>query len=280
MTATYHYLNGRKVQMTSYLTAYQSFKTVAEMDQHVEKHTLVNYGEMNETDRALLSLVAQYACKFPGASHLKVSTICDATGKSEATVRRTLRKLEKLLIIKKIPTIRRVSKGYGANIIVILPYYDQSSLTAREDQKNLVIQRAAAIIPEKETDISLISKKELLHNTYSTENVCSVNPVDNFHENKKPTFYQHFKSTVFAMLGVDQQLVSRLYGVYRSLTYRTIQLLPLEQKFYEDVGYQALTIALRAKQKKKIYNLSGYFVGAFEELCKQKLFEFFQEHEE
>ncbi|MEK3952576.1 hypothetical protein [Psychrobacillus sp. FSL K6-1464] len=153
-------------------------------------------------------------------------------------------------------------------------------MTARGEQENLVIQRATVIISEKETDISLISKKELLHNTYSTENVCSVNPVYNFHENKKPTFYQHFKSTVFAMLGVDQQLVSRLYGVYRSLTYRSIQLLPKEQKFYEDVGYQALTIVLHATQKKKIYNLSGYFVGVFEELCKQKLFEFFQEHEE
>ena len=266
--------------MTSYLTDYQSFKTVEEMDMHVEKHILAHYGEMNETDRALLSLVAQYACKFPGAAHLKVATICHATNKSEATVRRTLRKLEKLLIIKKIPTIRRVSKGYGANILVILPFYDHSSLTVREEQENLVIQRAAAIISEKETDISLISKKELLHNTYSTENVCSVNSVDNFYESKKPTFYQHFKSTVFAMLGTDQQLVSHLYGVYRSLTYRIIQLLPQEQKFYENVGYQALTIALHAMKKKKIHNLAGYFVGVFEEVYKQKLFEFFQEQEE
>ncbi|WP_277587556.1 helix-turn-helix domain-containing protein [Psychrobacillus antarcticus] len=266
--------------MTSYLTDYQSFKTVQEMDRHVEKHLLAHYGEMNETERAMLSLVARYACKFPGAAHLKVATICQATNKSEATVRRTLRKLEKLLIIKKIPTIRRVSKGYGANIIVILPFYDQSCLTTRGGQENLVVQRAAAVVPEKETDISLISKKELLHNTYSTENVCSENPMDNFHESKKPTFYQHFKSTIFAMVGTDQQLVSRLYGVYRSLTYRIIQLLPQEQKFYEEVGYQALTIALYARKKKKIYNLNGYFVGVFEELCKQKLFEFFQEQEE
>lgn len=145
--------------MTSYLTAYQSFKTVQEMDMHVEKHMLAHYGEMNETDRTLLSLVAQYGCKFPGAAHLKVATICHATNKSEATVRRSLRKLEKLLIIKKVPTIRRVSKGYGANILVILPFYDHSTLTTRGEQKNLVIQRTAAIIPEKETDISLISKK-------------------------------------------------------------------------------------------------------------------------
>ncbi|MER2170618.1 MAG: hypothetical protein ABS938_08265 [Psychrobacillus psychrodurans] len=160
-----------------------------------------------------------------------MSTICVASDKSEAPVRRTLRKLEKLLIIKKIPTIRRVSKGYGANIIVILRFNDQSSLTVRGEQENLVTQRVSAIISGKETDISLISKKELLHNTYSTENVCSLGPVDN--SSKKPIFYQHLKSTVFAMLGADQQLVSSLYGVYRSLnlTYRIIQLLPQEQMF-------------------------------------------------
>ncbi len=68
------------------------------------------------------------------------------------------------------------------------------------------------------------------------------------------------------MLGTDHQLVSRLYGVYRSLTYRIIQLLPQEQKFYEEVGYQALSIVLHATKKKKIYNFNGYFVGVFEEV--------------
>lgn len=135
--------------MTSYLTDFQSFKTVEEMDMHVEKPILAHYGEMNETDRSLLTLEAQYACKFPGAAHLKVATICHAMSKSEATDRRTLRKLEKLLIIKKILTIRRVSKGYGANILVIFPFYGHSSLTTRAEQENLVIQRAAAIMFKK-----------------------------------------------------------------------------------------------------------------------------------
>lgn len=39
---------------------------------------------MNETDRGLVSLLAQYACKFPGAIYLKMETICNATNKSEA----------------------------------------------------------------------------------------------------------------------------------------------------------------------------------------------------
>ncbi|SDN76924.1 Helix-turn-helix domain-containing protein [Psychrobacillus sp. OK028] len=266
--------------MTIYLNYFQSFNTVQEMDMHVEKHVMANYGEMNETDCALVSLLAQYACKFPGAAHLKVETICKAMDKSEATVRRTLRKLEKLAIIKKVPTIRRVSKGYGANILVILPFDDHSHLTTRREETKPVKQSDEPIILQKETNISLISKKELLHNTYSREKVCSVNSVDNYPENRKATFYQRFKSTVFAMLGKDQQLVSRLYGVYRSLTYRTIQLFPQEQKFYENVGYQVLTISLHAMKKKKIRNLSGYFVGVFEEICKRELFEFFQEQEE
>lgn len=134
--------------------------------------------------------------------------------------------------------------------------------------------------PQKETEISFISKKELFHNTYSTDKVCSVNSVDNFSEKKEPTFYQQFKSAAFAILGQEQKLVSQLYGVHRSLTYRSIQLFPQEQKFYEQVGYQALMISLHAMKKKKIRNLSGYFVGVFEKICKQHLFEFFQEHEE
>jgi len=76
--------------------------------------------------------------------------------------------------------------------------------------------------PQKETEISFISKKELFHNTYSTDKVCSVNSVDNFSEKKEPTFYQQFKSAAFAILGQEQKLVSQLYGVHRSLTYRSI----------------------------------------------------------
>lgn len=55
---------------------------------------------------------------------------------------------------------------------------------------------------------------------------------------------------------------------------------PAGTNVYEGVGYQALTIALHDTKKKKVYNLAGYFVGVFEELCKQKLFEFFQEQED
>lgn len=73
------------------MITYQSFTNVKEMDLHIQKHITRNYENLNETDRKLITVLAQYACKFRGAAHLKVETICKGIKKSEATVRRSLR---------------------------------------------------------------------------------------------------------------------------------------------------------------------------------------------
>ena len=87
--------------MITYLAAYQSFTNAKEMDSHIQKHTTKNYENLNETDLTLLTVLAQYACKFPGAAHLKVETMCKTIKKSEATVRRSLRKLEEQESLRK-----------------------------------------------------------------------------------------------------------------------------------------------------------------------------------
>ena len=266
--------------MTIYLKEHQVFESVPEMDTHIRSHITENYYKLNDTDRTVLSLLAQYACKYPGATHLKVETITQAINKSDATVRRSLRKLANLHIIKKIKTIRRVAKGYGANILIILPFDDQSKMINREESPTPVNSSDAQHFSQEETDYSLSSKKELLHNTYSNEMVSSTISVDNSINNKTSTFYQQFKSVIFAMLGKDQKTVSHLYGVYRSLTYRVTKYFPQQKDFYEKVGYQALTISLHATKKKKIRNLAGYYTGIFEKICQRDLFEFYQESEE
>ena len=265
--------------MITYLAAYQSFSNVKEMDLHIQKHRTRHYENLNETDHTLLAVLSQYACKFPGAAHLKVETMCKAIKKSEATVRRSLRKLQELRIIKKIHTIRKVLKGYGANIIVILPYDDMSKVNAREDAKKPVTASDTEAFSEKETFISLSSKKELLYNTYIPEETVQSSPVDKSNKKKLSTIYQQFKSTIFSMFGQDQQMVSRLYGVYRSLTYKVTSNFPQYRNFYENIGYQALLISLQATKQKKIRNLSGYFVGVFDKMCQQDLFTFFEENE-
>lgn len=276
---TYFGLRGQN-NMTIYLKTYQVFDSVPEMDAHIRSHITENYYKLNDTDRAVLSLLAQYACKYPGAAHLKVETITQAVSKSDVTVRRALRKLESLHVIKRISTIRRVAKGYGANILIILPYDDQSEMISRDESQTPINASTQQHFPKEETDYSLSSKKELLHNTYSNEIVSSAITVDYSINKNLSTFYQLFKSATFSMLGSDQKTVSQLYGVYRSLTYRVTNCFPHHKDFYEQVGYQALTISLHATKKKKIRNLAGYYAGVFEKICQRDLFEFYSEFEE
>ncbi len=266
--------------MTIYLKTFQVFESVQEMDTHIRSHITQNCYKLNDTDRTVLSLLAHYACKYAGATHLKVETISQAITKSDATVRRTLRKLESLYVIKRISTIRRVTKGYGANILIILPYDDQSEMISRVDSQTLVNPSTEQHLSQEETYYSLSSKKELLHNTYSNEIVSSSFSVDNSTNKNLSTFYQLFQSTIFSMLGEDQKTVSQLYGVYLSLTYRVTNYFPQHKDFYEKIGYQALTISLHASQKKKVRNLAGYYVGIFEKICQRDLFKFYAEFEE
>ena len=115
-----------------YLTEYQTFDSVQVMDSHVQQHINANFHELNKTDLAVLSLISRYACKYPGVARLKVETITKSLSKSDATIRRAVRKLEKLQVIEKIKFIRRVAKGYGANILRILPFSDKSPVTTAQ----------------------------------------------------------------------------------------------------------------------------------------------------
>ena len=64
---------------------------------------------------------------------MKHETIEKAVKKSNATVRRAIRKLEKLDIIERIHYIRPVMSGLGANIYVIKPFNDQSKMSRPEE---------------------------------------------------------------------------------------------------------------------------------------------------
>lgn len=249
--------------MTIYLSSYQTFTTVEEMDGHIKKHLKKHVDLLNDTDQTILLLLANYCCKYPGAAHLKVETICGLSKKSESTVRRALRKLESLFIIRKISTIRRVTRGHGANILIILPANDKADLTGRSENEKQAAPRIENPIGEKESIIPLILNNKLLSNTYP--------PTE--------TYYEHFKSVIVSKLGKSPTLVRRLFGAYKGLTHKVISGFPQFQSDYERIGYRALIISLQATKEKKIRNLPGYYVGVFEKLCLQEMFYFFQENE-
>ncbi|MEL7734279.1 helix-turn-helix domain-containing protein [Bacillus velezensis] len=114
-----------------YLAEHQTFDSTAALNVAVYEHIKRNTYDLNDTDRQALKKIARYAVKFSGAAHLKAETLADLIGKSVKTARRALNKLATLGIVKKIATTRKINGGKGANIIVILPVDDQSTMSNR-----------------------------------------------------------------------------------------------------------------------------------------------------
>ena len=81
--------------MTTYLSGYAHFTNKLDLDAATSQHVLTNWNEMNQTERAVLDMIRRYSVKY-GAAHQKHETIEKAIKKSNATVRRAIRKLEKL----------------------------------------------------------------------------------------------------------------------------------------------------------------------------------------
>lgn len=123
------------------LQHFQSFATPAEMAQAVELH--IRNNDLSETQLRVLRVLEFRSKAIPGASWLKVSTICDVIKKSDATVRRALRRLEQLGIIERVATLRAKTGGTGANVYVISATEtyreqsdDQAGMTSRADDGN------------------------------------------------------------------------------------------------------------------------------------------------
>lgn len=107
-----------------YLSQYESFNSVQEMDQHVEQHIQRHFYDLTESERAIVFKLSSHSLEHTGACHLKASTIADALEISTKTVYRAITKLESLGIIKKVITTKKKG-GRGANIYIILPYIEE-----------------------------------------------------------------------------------------------------------------------------------------------------------
>ncbi|MBO1910093.1 helix-turn-helix domain-containing protein [Sporosarcina sp. 6E9] len=106
--------------MTNYLAEYAYFTTEYDLEQALSVHKQDHWRAMNNTDRDVLNVIYRHSMEF-GAAHLKHDTIATAIGKSNVTVRRSIRKLIKLGIVDRIHYIRPLKNGLGANIYAIRP---------------------------------------------------------------------------------------------------------------------------------------------------------------
>ncbi|CAM5191921.1 helix-turn-helix domain-containing protein [Lysinibacillus sphaericus] len=108
-----------------YLAQYTTFESVTDMDKSVEDHMAVHYYDLTESERAIVYKLASHSLEHTGACHLKASTIADALEISTKTVYRSVKKLESLGIIEKVPGTK-LNGIKGASIYRILPYVPSS----------------------------------------------------------------------------------------------------------------------------------------------------------
>ncbi|MFA1739105.1 helix-turn-helix domain-containing protein [Lysinibacillus fusiformis] len=108
-----------------YLAQYTKFESIADMDTAVENHISAHYYDLTESERAIVFKLASHALEYPGACHLKATTIAAALEISTKTVYRAISKLESLGIIKKQSTTKEKG-GRGANIYIILPNHSET----------------------------------------------------------------------------------------------------------------------------------------------------------
>lgn len=149
-----------------WLNKFQSFKSKEELNLAVgqqlkEKH-------VSQKEKELFKLISRYAVKFPGAAHLKVATMAKEMGCSDKTIRRMINRLAEKHMIQKIYTMREISGGKGANILVILPgekdhsssfdVRDQSKLPTRPSQKTPDAPKVR--IPKNQNEPSLSLKQK------------------------------------------------------------------------------------------------------------------------
>jgi DNA-binding Lrp family transcriptional regulator len=96
------------------------FKTIDQLNESVRIHK--RNPELNDTDRAVLDLLARYSCKELGKSWLAKGKIAELVGKSRRTIIRVCNKLEKLGIIRQYERRRETGdRRQSSNLIVIQP---------------------------------------------------------------------------------------------------------------------------------------------------------------
>ncbi|MDV6379250.1 helix-turn-helix domain-containing protein [Sporosarcina sp. GW1-11] len=105
------------------LSIYAHFTSKEELDRAIRQHLNDQWKAINKTDRLVLELIAKYSAEHL-AAQMTHKVMEEELGVSNTTIRRTLRKLEKLKMIERIPYVKPTLNGLGPNIYVVLPVED------------------------------------------------------------------------------------------------------------------------------------------------------------
>lgn len=247
--------------MTHYLSKYARFATISEMDEAVNEHISLHRNDLNKTILHILDVIRRYSVKYR-AAHLKHETIEKAVGKSNATVRRALRKLEQLRIIERVHTVRPVLSASGANIYVILPFDDQGEMISPPDSKKPYDTGDSDTYFEKEPFSFQSNKKNILTDTSPTDE-----------EKLSTSLFSKMKELLSGTIG-DCHLAREFYGIHLAISRPILRFHTFkdDRERMEDLAYRALRITIMATKKKTIRRLPGYFSGVLQKLIDETVF--------
>ncbi|HDR7444360.1 MULTISPECIES: helix-turn-helix domain-containing protein [Bacillus] len=156
------------------LRKYESFKSVTEMDNTIDK-ALKEYN-LKDSERVILIKLSQYSCKFVGVSYMKNQTLADSVGYSKRTVQRALKRLSELGIITRIEQKRAKSGGYGAFICVVNPFECHLKLSSCQEAESPTPEEAERQTEENKTIIPKANLREI-----NKRNELDVSYLDNSH---------------------------------------------------------------------------------------------------
>ncbi|MGG0668584.1 hypothetical protein ABE073_08630 [Lederbergia citrisecunda] len=248
--------------MMHYLKEYTRFATIAEMDAAAEQHVARHWDELTKSDRQVLDVIRRYSVKY-GAAHLKHGTIEEAIGKSNATVRRAIRKLVDLRIIQKVHYIRPVMSGLGANIYIILPFDDQGKMNDRDHDDKPQDDAKNEQIPVDEAPLSksIFKAKDLNYTSLQESSKLST------------SLFSRMKILLAGAIG-DSKKAREFFGIHKSISERMLkyEIYKDDKEIFEDLAYRALLITVMATKKKAIRNLPGYFKGVLGKLVEEMYF--------
>jgi DNA-binding Lrp family transcriptional regulator len=243
----------KNIEIIAGETAYaslMSFETVEQLNQTVRQYkSMINAMELRQDLKRNLLTVMEYlkrhSCKFFGVSFKGKRKIAADLEMSDKTITRLCKRLEVLGFIKQYAMKRSNDMQQTSNAIVIQPAKTEN------------VRQKAVKMSDQKNNIFL-KQNQLLNNTYSAKSV---------------TFYQRFRNLLENMVGQNQSLTSRLYGVYRAHSTALVKHGAFDKQDVENVAMTALHTAVMRTKKKKIRNLAGFYNGVLNKMLDRFVLE-------
>ncbi|EJR03173.1 helix-turn-helix domain-containing protein [Bacillus cereus] len=248
------------------LRKYQSFNSVAEMDNSISEYLSVY--KLKESEYTVLWKIASYSCKFVGVSYLKVQTLADLVHYSKRTVQRSLKRLTELGIITRVESFKPVKGGHSAFINVINPFESHTVLSPQEEAE----EPTSECTDEVPAHIDTITFK--------------TNPKDN-----KPYVTPELDINHLDAIGVPTQFsIAALPYLDVQAVYKLWSKVQMAAKKHApdlvdtvEIAVSSVRASVLANKVKRVRDFTGYFYGVLaqklstaQRSLKCKLFNFLQ----